>query len=105
MAEIEYFMDLEEDKRHTRFDEVRDMKLRLLGRDSQLSENADSVTIPIGQAVNSGLVDNETLGYFITTSFFPENWTRSTEVTLPTAYGPRNARYAADCWDAELPTS
>ena len=37
MAEIEHFVDPEGGKKHARFDDVKDMKLILLNRETQLA--------------------------------------------------------------------
>jgi glycyl-tRNA synthetase len=65
MAEIEFFVDPDGGKKHDRFEEVSDIKLNLLDRDVQLSGKTDLTPMPIGDAVEKGIVDNETLGYFL----------------------------------------
>jgi glycyl-tRNA synthetase len=65
MAEIEHFVDPEGGKKHSRFHEVEDIELVLLDRDTQLSGKTETRTVKVGQAVKEGLVDNETLGYFL----------------------------------------
>ncbi|KAF9507776.1 hypothetical protein BS47DRAFT_1373824 [Hydnum rufescens UP504] len=64
MAEIEHFVD-PEDKSHVHFSEVKDVKLRLLPKDVQSSGKTDVVEMTVGESVAKGLVDNETLGYFL----------------------------------------
>lgn len=65
MAEIEHFVDPEGHKKHSRFHEVEDIELSLLDRETQLSGKTIVRKVKIGEAVKSGLVDNETLGYFL----------------------------------------
>jgi glycyl-tRNA synthetase len=65
MCEIEHFVDPEGGKKHHRFQEVAHVKLNLLNRDVQLSGKTDATPLPIGEAVENGIVDNETLGYFL----------------------------------------
>jgi glycyl-tRNA synthetase len=65
MAEIEHFVDPEGGKKHPHFNEVKDVELELLNRDVQLEGKATVDTTTIGKAVETGLVDNETLGYFL----------------------------------------
>ena len=65
MAEIEHFVDPEGHKKHGRFPEVEDIELSLLDRETQLSGKTVVRKVKIGEAVKSGLVDNETLGYFL----------------------------------------
>lgn len=107
MAEIEHYVDPESGKKHARFDEVRDVELRLLGRDVQLSGKTDLVTVTIGQAVDSGLVDNETLGYFVVRifAFLLKIGADPQKLRFRQHMANEMAHYAADCWDAELLTS
>jgi glycyl-tRNA synthetase len=65
MAEIEHFVDPESGKSHSRFDEVEDIELDLLDRHTQLSGQTIVKRISVGMAVKNGVVDNETLGYFL----------------------------------------
>lgn len=107
MAEVEHFVDPQGGKRHARFGEVRDVKLRFLGRDTQLAGKTDLTTMPIGQAVETGLVDNETLGYFVARiySFLVKIGADSQKLRFRQHMANEMAHYAADCWDAELYTS
>lgn len=65
MAEIEHYVDPESGKAHSRFHEVEHVELDLLDRHTQLSGKTTVTRMPIGQAVKSRVVDNETLGYFL----------------------------------------
>ncbi|EGY14691.1 glycyl-tRNA synthetase [Verticillium dahliae VdLs.17] len=65
MAEIEHFVDPEGGKKHPKFSEVENVELALLARDVQLAGKTDIKHATIGEAVRTGMVDNETLGYFI----------------------------------------
>ncbi|KAK7755079.1 Glycine--tRNA ligase 1, mitochondrial [Diatrype stigma] len=65
MAEIEHFVDPESGKKHARFHEVEDVELDLLDRHTQLSGQTTITKMTIGKAVKDGIVDNETLGYFL----------------------------------------
>ncbi len=107
MAEIEHSVDPEGGKKHARFDEVRNVELRLLGRNVQLSGRTDLVTMTVGHAVDSGLVDNETLGYFIARiySFLRKIGADPQKLRFRQHMANEMAHYAADCWDAELFTS
>lgn len=64
MAEIEHYVD-PLDKKHTRFNEVKDVKLMLLPKDVQMDGRTDLRQMTVGDAVAQGIVDNETLGYFL----------------------------------------
>jgi glycyl-tRNA synthetase len=50
MAEIEHFVD-PLDKNHARFDEVKDVKLRLLNKEVQMKGESTVVEMPVGEAV------------------------------------------------------
>lgn len=107
MAEIEHFVHPDE-KTHYKFSKIRDTLLPLLYRaeDSQ-EENQKIHVTKIGRAVEKGIVDNETLGYFIARVYLflvkigiPEKAIRVRQ-HLPTEM----AHYATDCWDVEIDTA
>ncbi|GAA6059405.1 hypothetical protein JCM10212_003637 [Sporobolomyces blumeae] len=106
MAEIEHFVD-PLDKDHERFDQVKDIKLRLLPKDVQAEGRTDISEITIGEAVASGMVDNKTLGYFIARIFLFLEKIGIDPLRLRFRQHMSNemAHYAADCWDAEIETS
>ncbi|CAO1620772.1 unnamed protein product [Jaminaea pallidilutea] len=106
MAEVEHFVD-PADKKHARFDEMKDVKLSLLPKDVQQAGQSTLVEKTVGEAVASGMVDNETLGYFLA---------RINLYLLKIGIDPKRLRfrqhmenemahYASDCWDAEIHTS
>ncbi|CAE6415541.1 unnamed protein product [Rhizoctonia solani] len=64
MAEIEHFVD-PENKKHVRFDEIKDIKPKLLPKDVQMQGRTDLLEMTIGEAVEKKIIDNETLGYFV----------------------------------------
>ncbi|KAF2029001.1 glycyl-tRNA synthetase [Setomelanomma holmii] len=107
MAEIEHFVDPEGGKKHHRFDEVKDVELELLNRDVQLAGKTHVETTKIGKAVESGLVDNETLGYFLARiqQFLFKIGVDPKKIRFRQHMANEMAHYAADCWDAELLTS
>ncbi|CAI9635163.1 unnamed protein product [Alternaria alternata] len=107
MAEIEHFVDPEGGKKHPRFDEVKDVELELLNRDVQLSGKTTVETTKIGKAVETGLVDNETLGYFLARIqlFLLKLGVDPKKIRFRQHMANEMAHYAADCWDAELLTS
>jgi glycyl-tRNA synthetase len=107
MAEIEHFVDPEGGKKHPFFDEVKDVELELLNRDIQLSGKTQVETTKIGKAVETGLVDNETLGYFLARIqlFLLRIGVDPKKIRFRQHMANEMAHYAADCWDAELLTS
>lgn len=127
MAEIEHFVD-PEIKDHERFDTVKDIVLRLLPKDVQAAGKSDISEITIGQAVAQvrrcprssfqsdltfhnyflqGMVDNQTLGYFIARIylFLIKIGINPARLRFRQHMANEMAHYAADCWDAEIDTS
>ena len=107
MAEIEHFVDPKGGKKHPRFSEVKDVELVLLDRKVQLEGRTDVRRITIGEAVSTGLVDSESLGYFIARIhlFLKRLGVDPDKVRFRQHMANEMAHYAADCWDAELFTS
>ncbi|KAL9023677.1 MAG: hypothetical protein Q9196_007049 [Gyalolechia fulgens] len=107
MAEIEHYVDPEGGKKHPRFSEVADVKLNLLDRNVQLSGHTETTTMTIGEAVKSGTVDSETLGYFVARIylFLIRLGADPKKIRFRQHMANEMAHYAADCWDAELLTS
>lgn len=106
MAEIEHYVDPEV-KTHPRFHEVADVKLRFLDSHVQQSGKTTLVEKSVGEAVKIGMVDNETLGYFLARIylFLIEIGVDSTKLRFRQHMANEMAHYAADCWDAELETT
>ncbi|KAI3326388.1 glycyl-tRNA synthetase [Xylariaceae sp. AK1471] len=107
MAEIEHYVDPYGGKKHLRFNEVKDVELVLLNKETQLSGKTDVQKVPIGQAVANGTVDNETLGYFLARIhlFLERIGIDQTKIRFRQHMANEMAHYATDCWDAELHTS
>ncbi|AEO58039.1 hypothetical protein MYCTH_80528 [Thermothelomyces thermophilus ATCC 42464] len=107
MAEIEHFVDPESHKKHHRFHEVEDIELDFLDRQTQLSGKTTTTRTTIGEAVKSGMVDNETLGYFLARIhlFLKKIGIDQTKIRFRQHMANEMAHYACDCWDAELLTS
>jgi glycyl-tRNA synthetase len=107
MAEIEHFVDPDGGKKHARFDEVKDIKLTLLSRDTQLAGKTELRVMTVGEAVERRIIDNETLGYFLARIklFLEKLGIDMTKQRFRQHMANEMAHYAADCWDAELLTS
>lgn len=107
MAEIEHFVDPEGGKKHSRFHEVENVEMVLLDRHVQLSGKTHTQKITIGQAVKDGVVDNETLGYFLARIhlFLEKIGVDQSKMRFRQHMANEMAHYATDCWDAELLTS
>lgn len=106
MAEIEHFVD-PENKSHPKFEDVKDVKLRFLPKDVQEAGSSELIEKTVGEAVASGMVDNETLGYFIARiyAFLVKIGTDPSRLRFRQHMSNEMAHYASDCWDAELQTS
>ncbi|WFD00536.1 glycine--tRNA ligase [Malassezia yamatoensis] len=106
MAEIEHYVD-PENKKHARFRDVENLVVPLLHRDVQKAGDTTLKQISIGDAVRSGMVDNETLGYFLGRIYLYLESIGIDTNRLRFRQHMENemAHYASDCWDAELKTS
>lgn len=104
MAEIEHFVDPDGGKKHPKFHLVRDVQLPLLSRTRQEAGNTSIETLSIGHAVDSGLVDNETLGYFLVRiyQFMQRIGIDMQKLRFRQHMQNEMAHYACDCWDCEL---
>ncbi|KAE8221599.1 hypothetical protein CF319_g5065 [Tilletia indica] len=106
MAEIEHYVDpLEKD--HEKFADVADLELTFLPKDIQESGKTDLVRKSLGEAVSSGMVDNQTLGYFLGRIhlFLLKIGIDPARLRFRQHMGNEMAHYASDCWDAEIHTS
>ncbi|MDY6964735.1 MAG: glycine--tRNA ligase [Halobacteriota archaeon] len=96
LAEAEVFVD-PRDKFHPKFGEVKDFALTLFPMDQKEREMA------IGEAVKSGIVANEFIGYFMvrTYEFLVGIGISSDKLRFRQHLKDERAHYATDCWDAE----
>ena len=102
MAEIEHFVN-PDDKTHSKFHTLATKVLVLFPADAQLSTGR-TLEISIGEAVAQGLVNNETLGYFMTRT---QLWLEKIGVDPKRMRFRQHlktemAHYATDCWDMEI---
>ncbi|KAF7554464.1 hypothetical protein G7Z17_g2934 [Cylindrodendrum hubeiense] len=107
MAEIEHYVDPATSKSHERFSEVEQINLPLLDKGTQLSGKTDIAIMSISEAVQMGLVENETLGYFLARVylFLLNIGVDKSKLRFRQHLDNEMAHYAVDCWDAELLTS
>lgn len=105
MAEIEHFVN-PDDKSHPKFASVADKKVVLFPADAQLGTGRTSVTT-IGEAVKAGIVNNETLGYFMarTQIWLEMIGVDPAKMRFRQHLRTEMAHYAADCWDMEIKLS
>ncbi|MCO5588415.1 hypothetical protein L7F22_042371 [Adiantum nelumboides] len=92
---------------HDRFDETAGLTLAFLPKDVQQSGKSDLSHITIGEAVKSGMVDNQTLGYFLGRIhlFLLKIGIDPKRLRFRQHMANEMAHYASDCWDAEIQTS
>jgi glycyl-tRNA synthetase len=105
MAEIEHFVN-PNDKSHVNFSTVKDKQLVLFGRDDQLGSGKTKV-VTVGDAVATGLINNETLAYFMArTQLFMEKLGMDPQrLRFRQHLTTEMAHYATDCWDLEIQSS
>jgi len=105
MAEIEHFVN-PTDKSHPSFESVADKKLVLFGRDDQLG-SGKTKTVSLREAVATGLINNETLAYFMArTQLYMEKIGMDPQrLRFRQHLATEMAHYAADCWDLEIQSS
>jgi glycyl-tRNA synthetase len=106
MAEIEHYVD-PMDKRHEKFAEIEDHKIKLLPRSVQAEGKTDTIEMTIGEAVAKQIVDNHTLGYFLVRIdlFLRKIGINPTRLRFRQHMDNEMAHYASDCWDAEIHSS
>ncbi|KAJ2766288.1 Glycine--tRNA ligase 1, mitochondrial [Coemansia nantahalensis] len=106
MAEIEHYVD-PENKSHPRFDEVAELKLPLLRASRQMEGSTEPAQMAIGDAVSQGIINNQTLGYFLGRIYLylMKIGIRADLLRFRQHMGNEMAHYACDCWDAEIKTS
>ncbi|KAJ3043385.1 Glycine--tRNA ligase 1, mitochondrial [Rhizophlyctis rosea] len=105
MAEIEHYVDpLKKD--HPRFDEVRDVVVPLYSAPAQ-AEAAGPTKMSIGEAVDKGIINNQTLGYFVARIylFLIRIGIDPARLRMRQHMANEMAHYATDCWDAEIQSS
>eukprot|EP00930_Biecheleria_cincta_P097809 TRINITY_DN8949_c0_g1_i1.p1 TRINITY_DN8949_c0_g1~~TRINITY_DN8949_c0_g1_i1.p1 ORF type:complete len:630 (+),score=150.63 TRINITY_DN8949_c0_g1_i1:68-1957(+) len=103
-AEIEWFVKPTA-KNLAKFKGVSSTELQLFSSKQQL-EGGSHTKLTIGEAVSSGMVNNETLGYFITRTylFLVSLGIKPAHCRFRQHLPTEMAHYAADCWDAEIET-
>lgn len=105
LAEIEHFV-VPDEKDHPKFSQIEHMELRLFTRSAQEGD-LQTVMMTIGEAVSRGIVDNQTLGYFLARNqnFFHRIGIKPEKLRFRQHLEDEMAHYARDCWDAEIETS
>jgi len=108
MAEVEHFVHPLR-KQHAKFAKVADLQLQLLpaAPEGKTDDDRVLVTRRLGDAVGDGMINNETIGYFIGRIYlFLLSIGIKKEFLRFRQHGPTEmAHYASDCWDAEIMSS
>jgi glycyl-tRNA synthetase len=105
MGEIEHFVN-PSDKSHPNFESVADKELVLFGAEDQLG-SGKTVSLATGDAVKTGLINNETLGYFMarTQLYMEKIGMDPKRLRFRQHLKTEMAHYATDCWDLEIQSS
>ncbi len=100
MAEAEIFVD-PNDKSFSKFGNVKDIVIPLVPK------TLEDIKIPVGEAVDKGIIGNETLAYFIvlTFNFLTDTGLDPSKLRFRQHLDTEMAHYASECWDAEAQTS
>ncbi|VDO28928.1 unnamed protein product, partial [Haemonchus placei] len=105
MCEIEHFVD-PNDKSFPKFKKVHSYPVVLFSACNQM-DGQPAVSMTIGEAVDKGIVANETLGYYMarTHMYLVKVGVDPRRLRFRQHLGNEMAHYAQDCWDAEILTS
>ncbi|TXG67112.1 hypothetical protein EZV62_008387 [Acer yangbiense] len=105
LAEIEHFVD-PEDKSHPKYSEVVNLEFLMFPREEQMSGQS-ARNIPLGEPVSKGIVNSQTLGYFIgrVYLFLTCHGIDKKRLRFRQHLANEMAHYAIDCWDAEIESS
>ncbi|POW07061.1 hypothetical protein PSTT_08526, partial [Puccinia striiformis] len=94
MAEIEHYVD-PMDKRHEKFPEIKDHKIKLLPRSVQAEGKTETIEMTIGEAIEKQ----------IDRSVPKEDRNQPERLRFRQHMDNEMAHYASDCWDAEIHSS
>lgn len=99
MMEAEIFVDPEDGKSHPDFDNVADRRFILVD-----NETEEAKEHRLGDAVSSGVICNEALGYYmaLTYDFLVAVGLKHDGIRFRQHLKTEMAHYANDCWDAEF---
>ena len=102
MAEIEFFVHPER-KEHAKFASVAGERLQLFAAANQVGDGK-CVSPTLGEAVATGVINNQTLAYFMarTASFLHKLGIKPDGLRFRQHLRTEMAHYACDCWDAEI---
>jgi len=104
-AEIEHFLD-PSDKSHPKFALIKDVKVTMYSASAQ-TEGTALLNITIGAALEQGVINSETMGYFLARiqQYLVAVGISPDKLRFRQHMGNEMAHYACDCWDAECKTT
>ncbi len=102
MAEIEHFVHPDQ-KNHPKFETLANLRLNLFPGDAQVGDGK-LITPTLAEAVSRGIINNQTLAYFIgrTALFMYRIGIKPEGLRFRQHLKTEMAHYACDCWDAEI---
>ena len=100
-AELEHFIDPEEDE--PRIEKVEDVELKLYSREQQNAEDGKPQFMTVREAVEDEVVESEWIAYYLGIA---KQWYESIGVDMERFRFRQHqndelSHYASDCWDAE----
>ena len=100
-AELEHFIDPEEDE--PRLEKVEDVELKLYSRKQQNAEDGEPQFMTVREAVENEVVESEWIAYYLGIA---KQWYESIGVDMERFRFRQHqndelSHYASDCWDAE----
>ena len=109
MAEIEHFVHPLKKNNHPKFRStgVADLKLPLLSQEQQNGDGSCLTNMTLGEAVDAGIINNETLAYFMgrVYLYLTKVGLNPDRIRFRQHRANEMAHYASDCWDAEADVS
>ena len=109
MAEIEHFVHPKKKNNHPKFRQtgISDLKLPLLSQEQQAGDGSIRADLTLGEAVDAGIINNETLAYFMgrVYLYLVRVGLDKEKIRFRQHRSNEMAHYASDCWDAEAEVS
>eukprot|EP00210_Caulerpa_lentillifera_P009365 g8928.t1 len=105
-AEIEHFVN-PNDKTHSKFDTISSISPLIFSQELQKSEAKKPMKITFKEAVEQGIICNQTLAYFMarTYLFLEKVGIKTEKMRFRQHLENEMAHYAEDCWDCEIETT
>ena len=102
LSETQHFLN-PSDKTHPKFHKIASKELVLFPQDAQLGTGR-TIRTTVGEAVASGMIDNQSLGYFVarTQIWLEKIGIDPNRLRFRQHLKTEMAHYASDCWDAEI---